>query len=49
MIDAQKMIDSAEELAKQMYRNCSAQERLAFQVGLLQSKIRELVAMINGK
>lgn len=49
MIDAQKMIDTAEALAKQMYRDCSAQERLAYHVGLLQSKVRELVALLNRK
>ena len=49
MIDAQKMIDTAEQLAKQMYRDCSDLERLSYQVGLLQSRIRELVALLNRK
>ena len=48
-IDAQKMIDTAEALAKQMYRDCSDLERLSYQVGLLQSRIRELVALLNRK
>ena len=41
-MDADHLIQSAKELADRMYADADPADRLAFQVGLLQSRIREL-------
>lgn len=48
-IDAQEMIDTLEAIARNNYREGEADraDRLAYHVGLLQSKLRELVYLLN--
>ena len=41
-MNAEQLIQSAKELADRMYADAHPADRLAFQVGLLQSRIREL-------
>ena len=41
-MNAEQLIQSAKELADPMYADAHPADRLAFQVGLLQSRIREL-------
>jgi len=41
-LNAEQLIQSAKELADRMYADAHPADRLAFQVGLLQSRIREL-------
>ena len=41
-MNAEQLIQSAQELADRMYADAHPADRLAFQVGLLQSRIREL-------
>ena len=41
-MNAEQLIQSAKELADRMYADAHSADRLAFQVGLLQSRIREL-------
>lgn len=48
-IDAQEMIDTLEAIARNNYREGEADraDRLAYHVGLLQSKLREVVYILN--
>ena len=41
-MNAEQLIQSAKELADRMYADAHPADRLAFQVGLLESRIREL-------
>lgn len=47
-VDAQQIIETAEALARQHYPSPAEQiERLAWHVGLLNGRIRELAGIIN--
>ena len=46
-INAQELIDTIDSIAKNNYRDGETADRLAYQVGLLNSKVRELVNLIN--
>lgn len=47
MIDAEHIIQTVDEIARQHYRDGESADRLAYQVGMLESKIRELARRIN--
>lgn len=44
---AQEYIDNAKQSADVMYRDDTAQNRLAFQVGMLEGYIMQMVKVIN--
>jgi hypothetical protein len=46
-INAQELIDTIDSIAKNNYRDGETVDRLAYQVGLLNSKVRELVNLVN--
>ena len=46
-MNADQLIDSADNLARKMYENADPADRLAYQVGLLQGRIRELCYILN--
>lgn len=44
---AQEYLDNAKQSAAVMYRDCPAQDRLAFHVGMLEGYIIQMVNVIN--
>ena len=46
---AQNYLDNAKESAAVMYRNDTAQNRLAFHVGMLEGYIMQMVVTINNQ
>jgi hypothetical protein len=48
-INPEHIIDSIEKSAGILYRDCDAADRLAWQVGALTAKIRELSALLQYK
>ena len=46
-MDANYLINSAKELADKMYPNAHSADRLAYEIGLLHSRIRELCYIYN--
>lgn len=48
--NAEQIIKTIDDIARQHYREGQADQtdRLAYQVGLLQGKVRELVGILNG-
>ena len=47
MIDAELIIRTVDDIARQHYRDGNSSDRLAYQVGMLEGKIRELTKRIN--
>ena len=46
-INAQELIDAIDSIARKNYRDGETVDRLAYHVGLLNGKLRELVQIIN--
>ena len=47
-VNAQEIIDATDSIARNLYREGShAEDRLAYQVGALSAKVRELVRIVN--
>ncbi|NBS71377.1 hypothetical protein EBT31_21070 [bacterium] len=47
MINAEHIIKTIDDMARTHYRDGETADRLAYQVGLLQGKIRELANLMN--
>lgn len=47
--NAQEYLDNARQSAAVMYRDDTAQNRLAFHVGMLEGYIKQMVAVINAQ
>jgi hypothetical protein len=47
--NADEYLDNARQSAAVMYRDDTAQNRLAFHVGMLESYIKQMVAVINAQ
>ena len=49
-VNAQEIISLTDELARIRYGDgCYPEDRLAYQVGILSAKVRELVQIVNGQ
>ena len=46
-INAQELIDAIDSIAQKNYSDAETVDRLAYHVGLLNGKVRELVRIIN--
>lgn len=46
-MNAEQLIASADEMTDKMYIDAEREDRLAFKIGLLQSRIREVCYMYN--
>ena len=46
-MNAELLIANADELTEKMYMDAAREDRLAFKIGLLQSRLREVCYMYN--
>jgi hypothetical protein len=47
MMNAELLIANADEMTDKMYMDAAQEDRLAFKIGLLQSRIREICYLYN--